>query len=832
VPTSLRLGLAEFRHRPGRALLPGVALIVGVACLLAALALSDAMVRAVGDGGAVVPADVTLQVQPRYDSETVLDQAAANRVAAVPGVQRAMLVRQINVDLLLANGGATGNRATGDVEVDRDGLRRIPIAEGRSPGADGEIAVDRVTAFLHNLQPGSTVQVADAQGKRLDVVVRGITKRGGSGERPLVVVGEDLAAKLDPTPRVLSMQVVGGDQAAVTAAVGGGLAAWQVFDHSPESDDSGDLAAILLPFSILALATAAFVASATFRAVYLQRQRHTALLRCLGATRRPLVVGNLVEALLTGAIAGALGALLGGPVGWLLGRLFDATGVSTMLGAPALDPALIPTTGHLVIGVVVAALLSAFSSVRPSLAAVRVSPLAALRVSEGATPDRAVARRRFVFGMVLVAIAVGLGGLAVAMGQSGQPSIAGIFLVLFSGIAAVAGLFGVLGPVVVPAIGRLFGSVAARFGGAHWKLAAAEVRRVPQRSASVAMPLLLASAMVAFFAVTMGSAQRIEEEYRDRPQPDAVVADVGERPLGDEVDRVASRPEVAGSVVLHTARGSQLDAEGARTPTAVAGVDPNRLRQWLTAQHVTAGGAADFRTGTVLVTPYFLERMALKVGEPVTLDGLPGGARTATVVGTIPGDILDYSDVILADPTLGPATKIVVVLKPGTDMAAYRDAVRAGLPNAPTVLATTKVDRDAEAQRIMDLAMVLMMVLLGLSVAVAVTGIGTALTISVQERRKELALRRALGVTKGGLQGGIVAEAVLLALVGIVGGGVFGLVYAEVTMASMGLLVMPTAALAPLLIGGAGVLVLAVLAAFGPARGASGIKPAAGLASG
>lgn len=831
MPRSLRLALAEFRHRPGRALLPGVALIVGVACLLAALALSDAMVRAVGDGGAVVPSDVTIEATTSYDSTADLDQAAADRVAAVPGVQRVVLVRQIELDLLLAGGRATDNRATGDVEVDRDGLRRIPIAEGRSPGADGEIAVDRVTAFQHDLRPGSTVRVADAEGKSLDVVVRGITKRGGSGQRPLVVVGEELAAKLDPDPRVLGMQVVGGDVAAVTAALGDGLEASTVHDRAG-SDDSGDLAAILLTFSILALATAAFVSSATFRAVYLQRQRHTALMRCLGANRRPLVVANLVEALVTGAVAGALGALLGGPVGWLLGRLFDATGVSTMLGSPALEPALLPTTGHLVLGVVVAALLSAFSSIRPSLAAVRVSPLAALRVSEGATPDRAVARRRFVFGMVLVVIAAAMGGLAVLMGVGGAPSIAGIFLVLFSGIFAVAGLFGVLGPVVVPAMGRLFGSVAARFGGAHWKLAAAEVRRVPQRSASVAMPLLLASAMVAFFAVTMGSAQKLEQEYSDRPQADAVVTDVGARPLGDDVDRAARRPEVAASVVLHSVRGSQLDAEGTRTSTDVAGVDPNRLREWLAEENVGATGVADFREGTALLSPSFLGRMAVRVGGQVTLDGLPGGARTVTVVGTIPNDLLDYTDAVLADPRIGPATRIVVALKAGVDATAYKEAVLAGLPNAPTVLTTTKADRDAESQRMMDLAMVMLMVLLGLSVAVAVTGIGTALTISVQERRKELALRRALGVTKGGLQGGIVAEAVLLALVGILGGGLFGLLYAEVTMASMGVLVMPTAAVAPLVFGGAGVLVLAVLAAFGPARGASGIKPAAGLASG
>ena len=118
--------------------------------------------------------------------------------------------------------------------------------------------------------------------------------------------------------------------------------------------------------------------------------------------------------------------------------------------------------------------------------------------------------------------------------------------------------------------------------------------------------------------------------------------------------------------------------------------------------------------------------------------------------------------------------------------------------------------------------------------AVAVTGIGTALTISVQERRKELALRRALGVTQGGLQGGVIAEAIMLALVGVIGGGVLGFGYAEIAILSTGLdLTLPgLSVVLPLVIGAAAVVVLAVVAAFGPSRGASRIRPAAGLASG
>ena len=112
--------------------------------------------------------------------------------------------------------------------------------------------------------------------------------------------------------------------------------------------------------------------------------------------------------------------------------------------------------------------------------------------------------------------------------------------------------------------------------------------------------------------------------------------------------------------------------------------------------------------------------------------------------------------------------------------------------------------------------------------------LGTALTISVQERRKELALRRALGVTQGGLQGGVIAEAIMLALVGVIGGGVLGFGYAEIAILATGIdMSLPgLSVVLPLVIGAAAVVLLAVLAAFGPSRGASRIRPAAGLASG
>ncbi|HUQ60204.1 FtsX-like permease family protein [Lentzea sp.] len=799
--TSLRLGIAEFRARPGRALLPGVALVVGVACLLAALVLSDALGRSVDEGAPLTPSSVghVVEVKPQpYDSDPVaeenrpkLDDAV---LAKLSGVGRAVPVQIAQADLLDSNGRAGQHRA--EVNVQQPDLVRWPLAEGTQPAADGEIAVDKITAYERGLKPGDEVSLAAADGKPLTVTVTGVMKKGGIDAQPVLVAGPDLARKLDPQPFTKQIWVIGGARDAVKAAAG---ASYVVWDPAPDADKVGDdLTFVLLPFSILALATAVFVAAATFRAVYAQRQRQTALLRCIGAQRGPLVRRSLFEALLTGVVAGVGGALLGGPMAWILARTFDVTGISVLFGAVELSPALLPSLGYVILGVVVAAVLSVVAAVRPALNAARVSPLAALRDAENEVPTRSVRRLRLVFGLLFTsgAAVLALGAVA-AKGSSVAP-----LAVTFSAIAAVTGLFWILGPITVPFIARLFGKI----GGTRWtqwKLAGAEVRRMPQRSASVALPLLLASSMVTFFLVLLGTAQEMTYSFANEERPDATVVDAGERPLPP----IPAQDGVAASVVLHKAENG-------------SGADPEEFKTWLRAQNVA--GAEQFTAGTAIVPTHWEEKPFVE-----------SGGKRYEVVGTVPGTLTAYTPII-GGLTSGPAEKVLVALKPGTDPARFRTGLQAALPNNPTVIVQTDADERAEADRYMHLGTVLMMVLLGLSVAVAVTGIGTALTISVQERRKELALRRALGVTRGGLQGGVIAEAVMLALVGVIGGGALGFGYAVIAILSVGIpLVLPTASVVlPLVIGAVAVVALAVLAAFGPSRGASRIRPAAGLASG
>lgn len=108
------------------------------------------------------------------------------------------------------------------------------------------------------------------------------------------------------------------------------------------------------------------------------------------------------------------------------------------------------------------------------------------------------------------------------------------------------------------------------------------------------------------------------------------------------------------------------------------------------------------------------------------------------------------------------------------------DAVSAVLPRtaSPTDAGTVLVDRPSDAiaaRKAASSAISGLLVGLG-GVALVVGGVGIANTmiISVLERRPEIGLRRSLGATRGQIRGQFVTEALLLSLLGGVGGTVLG----------------------------------------------------------
>lgn len=154
---------------------------------------------------------------------------------------------------------------------------------------------------------------------------------------------------------------------------------------------------------------------------------------------------------------------------------------------------------------------------------------------------------------------------------------------------------------------------------------------------------------------------------------------------------------------------------------------------------------------------------------------------------------------------------------------------RTAKPRAPAEVAVSRPSDAIAARAATDSALTSMLLGLG-AVALIVGGIGVANTmvISVLERRSEIGLRRALGATRGQIRVQFVAESLILAGLGGVGGVVLG---ALVTFVYAVRQAWPPAL--PVWAGPTGLavtLVVGVLAGVYPAARASAMSPTAALA--
>ncbi|WP_307802865.1 ABC transporter permease [Frigoribacterium sp. PvP032] len=151
-------------------------------------------------------------------------------------------------------------------------------------------------------------------------------------------------------------------------------------------------------------------------------------------------------------------------------------------------------------------------------------------------------------------------------------------------------------------------------------------------------------------------------------------------------------------------------------------------------------------------------------------------------------------------------------------------------PDAPTEVSVARPSDALAAKQAADQAFTGLLVGLG-SVALLVGGIGVANTmvISVLERRREIGLRRALGATRAHIRDQFLAEALLLSLLGGIGGIVLGLGVTAVFAASRG---WPVAVPPAVLAAGLGAtLAIGAVAGLWPAIRAARTPPTEALQS-
>ncbi|HEY9291639.1 MAG TPA: FtsX-like permease family protein [Microlunatus sp.] len=514
--------------------------------------------------------------------------------------------------------------------------------------------------------------------------------------------------------------------------------------------------AVTLLGMVLGLATfvAVFIVGTTFAFTVAQRRQELSLLRLTGASRgqiRSLLVG---EAVLLGLIGSAVGALLGLPVMrlqvWMLIRLDFAP--------PGFTARWLPWV--LLVSIGAGVLISVLGVLAASLRAARIRPLEALRETGEAV--RVMTASRWVLGILCTAGGVLLLALFPA-GDTERPVWFVQLTPFLVSVPLVVG-FSALAPLIVPLVGRLLGLI---FHGRLAELALANLRFDARRSASTAAPIMVLVAFVASIGATLGSVSAAaQQETLHSVRGDLMV--LTDRPAASELAGVDGVDSVSPQTTVRFELRSGDDYGNVwYLPYDGLAADPvsyGRAHQVRAA----AGDLADLTGPAIAVSPSADPGRDWQVGDILQLR-VDGKERAVHIVALLPSTVSGPYFVLspeLVPPDAGPWQNIVRL----ADHADEPD-VEAALGEFGSVQTLREwVDEGAAAQ---DRATGhIMIVLLSMTMLYTVIAIINAVVIAASGRRREFAVARVTGLSRGQVVRVAFWESQAVVIIGLLLGGV------------------------------------------------------------
>jgi putative ABC transport system permease protein len=209
---------------------------------------------------------------------------------------------------------------------------------------------------------------------------------------------------------------------------------------------------------------------------------------------------------------------------------------------------------------------------------------------------------------------------------------------------------------------------------------------------------------------------------------------------------------------------------------------PERRGDFVFAQGEPDAALAAVRAGRgVLVSRNFARQFGVGVGETLDVD-TPHGPLHATIAGVVVDYVSPRGSIVMARPDYERrwddhrANRFHVWLAPGATADAVRAAVSAGPGRDFALKVLTQRELYAYHQDAVRRAFRFTRALEVLPLLVAGLGLAEALLAVSLDRRRELALLRATGATRGQVAAAVVAEAAGVGAVGWIGGIAMGAV--------------------------------------------------------
>ena len=833
--------------------LTGLAVVLGVAFMSGTQILTDTMGKTF-DGifedanqGVDVVVRRAAAVESTFDVDVRerVDTATLDRIRAIDGVDVAAGSIEGQAALVGPDGKAEAGTAFGGVTganwVEDQRLNPFTIAEGHAPRARDEAVIDQSTFHNDKHTLGNTITVLGKSAPRQLRLV-GTATYGDAGGLPgmtLVAVTDATAQELFAQPGAYDRVLVASDGSVSDDALSSRIATdlgnpgtYEVVTGAADTatskadlkKDLGFFSTFLLAFAYIALFVGMFIIYNTFSIVVAQRARDMAMLRAIGASRAQVVRSVVFESVAIGVVASAVGLGVGVLMSFGLRALLSGVGLEVPSGSIVIAPSTVITA------LVVGTAITVISAVWPAVRSSRVRPIAALRDVAIDVSGSSVART----GAGVAVLALGVTSFTAGILNIG-PALA---LIGFGTLATIIGVF-VLGPVIARPIMGVLGAPVQAISAMTGRLARENVQRNPKRTSATASALMIGVTLVGFITILASSFKAsISDTLSESLQAEYVVASgsFGNGGLSPEIEAdLSALPQVA---TVSPARATAIEVAGASSE--VAAVDPRTIGQ-VADLGVTAGRLADLSGASIAVEDRKAKADGLSVGDTLTVTFARTGPVDLTVRALIdrppPGfDGVVYVvglDTYQANVTDQLDRQVFVKLADEVDPTQAKGALDNVLARWPSGELQDQAAFEKSVASQIDVILNLIYGLLGLAIVIALIGIANTLALSVHERRREVGLLRAVGMTRPQVRSAIRWESVMIALMGTFLGFVlavaasWGIISAIPGDRPIPLAVPPVQLTVIVVLAS----VAGVLAAIGPARRAAKLDILAAIAS-
>ena len=593
----------------------------------------------------------------------------------------------------------------------------------------------------------------------------------------------------------------------------------QMMDHLKKQLSSlfDALGTILVAFAILALLVSSFVISNTFAVLVGQRTRELALLRTLGARGGSLVRMLLMESLVIGLFFSIIGSAAVYAVGGILNAMFSTFIVSFSPVA-------------FIVGVLMCTVVTVLASLAPARTALRISPISAM----SANTEQAVKKPSIIGGIIGVVLAIAGGILTTAALKDNNGGTA-ITTIMWACLLYALAVFLLTPRILLPLV-RIIGSVLR---GQTGKLALANSLRSPKRTVSTGRAVLVGTLVIGIVLTGHSVLSTSIAKELDRLYPVTAYAPFGESSVTNSSASVTKAKNVAdkikglknveavsvgsaAGVIEYTAKPDNADSINLKDNVmSLSNDDLHKVStgdsninlkddEVLVPQDIWDLGKFDNNTRLKLTGPLgTVEAKPIKAEtkEPFFVVNPATGAKVqdasnpqpATNEQAMPEDPAAQEALMKAakeNPALARSfaargTATMVLMRAKTPLTSSDNSqLQSELAKAND---GTEFQGGLSIRKSNDQTLSIMLnaslILLALAVVIAVIGVANTMTLSVNERRRENAMLRSLGLSRKQLRRMVSTEAVMITLgalaMGIVSGVLIGLVLSRVLVRSM-----------------------------------------------